>query len=217
MPRIRNWNELTLFRPDNETNYLNVNNLFEGTINWKLIESHWQDLMQVVLSIKENKLLPSTIHVKLMRYTRKNKIFLAMIELGKVIRTLYLLDFIMDPALRIKIHQETNKVEEFNGFLKLLKFGGQGPETTIDPVEQEKRVKYSTVLANAVMIQNVMDLTKIINELNESGTVITDEVLKYLSPYLTKHIKRFGIYSLNKHLKHPEFITKLAGILAKVA
>src|SRR5205807_1899208 len=52
MPRIRNWKDLRFFRPTKETRYKHIENLFSDTIDWDLIETHWQDLLQVVLSIK---------------------------------------------------------------------------------------------------------------------------------------------------------------------
>jgi TnpA family transposase len=51
MPRIRNWKDLVFFRPDKETKYQHVDALFTEVIDWKLIETHWRDLMQVTLSI----------------------------------------------------------------------------------------------------------------------------------------------------------------------
>ncbi len=51
MPRIRNWKDLTFYRSDKNTVYQHIDSLFSDSINWKLIETHWQDLFQVVLSI----------------------------------------------------------------------------------------------------------------------------------------------------------------------
>src|SRR5712691_4125036 len=48
MPRIRNWKDLRFFRPIKEARYKHIDNLFSDTIDWDLIETHWQDLLQVV-------------------------------------------------------------------------------------------------------------------------------------------------------------------------
>lgn len=69
-PRIRNWQEVRLFRPD-ATAYAQLDSLFSGTIDWALIETHWPDLMQVVLSIQAGTVLPSTLLRKLSSYSRK--------------------------------------------------------------------------------------------------------------------------------------------------
>jgi Tn3 transposase DDE domain len=66
-----------------------------------------------------------------------------------------------------------------------------------DPVEQEKRIKYRDLVANAVMLHNVADMTNVLYELRQQGEGVTPEVVRRLSPYLTEHIKRFGQYVLD--------------------
>ena len=51
MPRIRNWKDMTMFRPDKNTQYENIDALFTSTINWDRIETDCQSMFQVVLSI----------------------------------------------------------------------------------------------------------------------------------------------------------------------
>ncbi len=65
MPRIRNWKDLKFFRPSKHIQYKHIDPLFSDVIDWKLIETHWQDLFQVVLSIKAGKILLSTLLRKL--------------------------------------------------------------------------------------------------------------------------------------------------------
>ena len=93
MPRIRNWQDLTFFRPTQDAKYQYIDPLFKGVVDWKLIQTHWQDLMRVVLSIKAGKLMPSTILRKLGSYSRKNRLYQAFRELGQVVRTVLLLQY----------------------------------------------------------------------------------------------------------------------------
>jgi hypothetical protein len=51
MPRIRNGKDLCFFRPAKNLCYQHIDNLFQDTIHWDLLETHRQDLMQVTLSI----------------------------------------------------------------------------------------------------------------------------------------------------------------------
>jgi TnpA family transposase len=65
MPRIRNWHDLVFFRPTKETSYQHIDMLFKDVIDWELIETHWKDLLRVVLSIKAGKISSSTLLRKL--------------------------------------------------------------------------------------------------------------------------------------------------------
>ena len=69
--------------------------------------------------------------------------------------------------------------------------------------EQEKRLKYSHVLTNAVAIQNVIDLSRGVRELIAAGFPATREDLAALSPYQTRHIKRFGDYTFTATAPEP--------------
>lgn len=69
--------------------------------------------------------------------------------------------------------------------------------TENDPVEQEKRIKYNDFVANAVIFQNVVDITMILWQFKREGYRFSREDLVMLNPYMTKHIKRFGDYVID--------------------
>ncbi len=66
-----------------------------------------------------------------------------------------------------------------------------------DPVEQTKRLKYMNLVANAVILQNVVDLTEVLNTAAAEAYPVTKELVGRLSPYLRSHIRRFGQYVLD--------------------
>ncbi len=199
MPRIRNWQDLTFFRPTKEAVYKYIDPLFKDVVDWKLIQTHWQDLMRVVLSIKAGKLMPSTILRKLGSYSRKNRLYQAFRELGQVVRTIFLLEYISDRGLRQQVTACTNIVEGYHRFLDWLFIGKDGIVTENDPIEQEKRVKYLDLVASAVILQNAFDMSKAIQGLSLEGYSINQKEVATLSPYITRHIKRYGDYVVDLH------------------
>ncbi|NJL53272.1 MAG: transposase [Hydrococcus sp. SU_1_0] len=194
MPRIRNWKDCNFYRASADDKYQYLEPLFGDVVNWELIKTHWQDLMRVVLSIRAGKLMPSTILKKLGTYSRRNRLYQAFRELGRVVRTMFLLQYISDMGLRRQITSCTNIVEAYNGFSKWLFFGKDGQITDNDPLEQEKRLKYLDLVANSVILQNAFDISSIIRSLSAEGYVIKPRTLATLSPYLTGHLKRYGDY-----------------------
>jgi TnpA family transposase len=197
MPRIRNWRDYRFFRPEEDSRYEHIDALFREDVDWDLIETHWKDLMQVVLSIKSGKIAASTLLRKLGNYSRKNRLYQTFRALGAAVRTLFLLQYISDRELREQITASTNKVEAYNGFSKYFFFGGEGVIADNDPLEQEKAVKYNDLVANAVIFHNVVEQTRIIKTLIRAGWKITQEDVATLSPYVTSHVKRFGDYLID--------------------
>lgn len=196
MPRIRNWKDLNFYRPCRDTNYQFIDPLFSEVVNWSRIETHWQDFMRVVLSIRAGKLMPSTLLRKLGAYSRKNRLYQAFQELGQVIRTIFLLKFISDRGLRQLITACTNKVEAYHNFLDWIAFGKEGVITENDPDEQEKRIKYLELVANAVILQNTVDISYALQGLMADGYPVKRDAIPGMSPYMTRQLKRYGDFVL---------------------
>ena len=198
MPRIRNWSDLKLFRPTKESKYDNIDSLFSSdSIDWNLIENHWEDMMQVILSIKAGKLSSSLLLRKLNNYSRKNKMYRAFQELGYVVRTLFLLEYISKIELRETITAETNKVEQYNQLCQWVSFGASELVASNDEEEMEKAIKYCDILTNSIILQNIVDMSDIIHQLAQEGHNIREDDIAFLSPYMTEHIKRFGDYFID--------------------
>ncbi|MUG98939.1 Tn3 family transposase [Scytonema sp. UIC 10036] len=204
MPRIRNWQDYSFFRPSVDVVYNYIDPLFKEVANWKLIQTHWHDMMRVILSIKVGKVMPSTLLRKLGSRSRKNRLYQAFCALGEVVRTIFLLQYISDAGIRQQITACTNIVEKYHHFLDWLFFGKEGVITENDPIEQEKRLKYLDLIASAVILQNTVDLTKAIQALTAEGYPVKPKTLAALSPYITRHLKRFGDYVVDlKNIPQP--------------
>ncbi|MFK7848125.1 MAG: Tn3 family transposase [Rhodothermales bacterium] len=202
-PRMRTWNDVAFYRPDRTTRYMHIDSLFTKTADWALIEMHWKDMMQVVLSIQAGKVLPSMLLRKLNSNNRRNKLYRAFRELGRVIRTLFLLRYISEADFRQTIRAETTKVESYNDFQDWITFGGQIIKSG-DPVEQAKQIKYSNLIANSIMLNNVADLTQVLANMAKEGYTITAELAASLSPFIRDQIRRFGRYDVDMENKPPD-------------
>lgn len=104
------------------------------------------------------------------------------------------MQYISDRRLRQQITACTNKVEDYHRFLDWLFFGKDGVITKNDLVEQEKRLKYLDLVASAVILQNTFDMSLAIQALSAEGYPISYKALANLSPYITRHLKRYGDY-----------------------
>lgn len=204
-PRMRTWNDTAFYRPSKKEKYQHIDALFTDAINWELIETHWQDMMQVVLSIQAGKVLPSMLLRKLSSHNRQNKLYLAFRELGRVERTLFLLRYVSESQLRQSIRAETTKVESYNDFLDWIGFGGPIIKSG-DPEEQLKQVKYMDLVANSVMLSNVVDMTTALTGMIADGYRVTEQQVARLSPYWREHIRRFGQYVLDMEEELPSVL-----------
>ncbi|EHY87515.1 Tn3 family transposase [Saccharomonospora azurea] len=197
LPRIRNWADLNFYRPSVDTRFEHIDALFgENVIDWGLIETHWPDLLRTAISISEGRLSSVTLLRRLGNNSRKNRLYRAFRELGRVIRTITLLRFLADAQLREQITAITNKAEAFHGFSAWLRFGGEAIGRN-DPDYQEKIIKFNELLANCVIYSNACDITAAANALAADGHPIDTDDLATISPYITHTIRRFGDWVLD--------------------
>jgi Tn3 transposase DDE domain len=146
---------------------------------------------------KAGKFTASTILRKLGTYSHQNKLYQAFRELGRVVRTVFLLEYLGSEELRSLIQGAVNKSEAFNGFAKWVGFGHSGTIFPNSRDEQRKIIKYNHLVSNCLIFYNVFEISRILQELIGEGYGIDEEVMGALSPYLTGHINRFGSYSLD--------------------
>jgi TnpA family transposase len=197
MPRIRHWKHLHFYRPSKDSHYHHINSLFTTDIHWELIETLLPDMLRVAVSVKLGCVTPSAILRRLGTYSRKNKLYFAFRELGRVTRTIFLLRYLSDPKLRRQIQRATNKSEAFNKFAQWVLFGGGGVIAENIRDEQRKIIKYNPLVANLLIFHTLVTMMRTLQRLENEGHVIEKEVLEVLSPYQTEHINRFGNYTVN--------------------
>lgn len=79
---------------------------------------------------------------------RKNKLYYAFQELGKVVRSAYLLKYLRKPELRRTVNHATTVSERFNDFIQFVTFGNQGTIAANSRDEQRKIIKYGHLVAS---------------------------------------------------------------------
>jgi len=196
MPRMRGLSDAVFYRPGKAIRYRHIDTLFGDEIDWELIATHAQDMIQVALSIQAGRVMPSMLLRKLGSYSRKSLLYRAFRELGRVERTLFLLRYISNTEVRRVIRAETTKIEAYNDFFDCVCFGGPVVKSG-DPVEQEKQLKYASLVANTVMLSNVADLTAVIADMARDGHPVNPELVAATSPYMREQIRRFGRFTLD--------------------
>ena len=197
MPRIRNIKDLSFYKPDRTMVLKHIQSLFKDPIKWDLIEKHYADMLRTAMSVKAGKITASTILRRFGTKNRKNKLYFALRELGRVVRTMFLLEYITDIDLRKTIQAATCKSEEFNEFARWLFFANGGKIPANLKHEQSKIVKYNHLLANFAILYNVNAMTEVFNQMRSEGHNITRDHMAAFSPYHTEHLGRLGSFELD--------------------
>ncbi len=197
MPRIRHLQNLTLYRPNKTDKFNLIDPLFNGNpINWDHIFNHVEEMFRVAISIKEGKIKPSSFLNKIAYCGGRNKLYIAFRELGRALRTIYILKYINDFDLRKEVHAATCKSEEFNEYVNWVAFADDTIKSN-HRVEQRKFIKYNHLVTNMTLLYTVEEMSQVIKIAPDFDIEISEGLLKHFSPYRKEHIIRLGKYEMN--------------------
>ncbi|HDJ7484695.1 TPA: Tn3 family transposase [Staphylococcus aureus] len=181
-PRIRDLSDSKLFIIDKASEYPKLEAILRGQISTKVIKENYQDVLRLAHSIKEGKVSASLIMGKLGSYSRQNSLATALREMGRIEKTIFILNYISDESLRRKIQKGLNKGEAMNGLARAIFFGKQGElrERTIQ--HQLQRASALNIIINAISVWNTLHLTKAVEYQKGLGNFNVD-LLHHMSPF----------------------------------
>ena len=99
-PRIRDLGDTKLYIPKGETAEEALKPMIGGTLNIKHVRAHWDEILRLATSIKQGTVTASLMLRKLGSYPRQNGLAVALRELGRIERTLFILDWLQSVELR---------------------------------------------------------------------------------------------------------------------
>ncbi|ARR10684.1 Tn3 family transposase (plasmid) [Bacillus subtilis] len=195
-PRIRDLSDSKLFTIDKASEYPKLEAILRGQINTKVIKENYEDVLRLAHSIREGTVSASLIMGKLGSYSRQNSLASALREMGRIEKTIFILNYISDESLRRKIQRGLNKGEAMNGLARAIFFGKQGElrERTIQ--HQLQRASALNIIINAISIWNTLHLTKAV-EYQKQASSFNEELLHHMSPLGWEHINLLGEYHFN--------------------
>ena len=138
---------------------------------------------------------------KLGSYPRQNGLAVALRELGRIERTLFILDWLQSIELRRRVQAGLNKGEARNALARAVFFNRLGEIRDKSFDQQRYRASGLTLLTSAIVLWNTVYLERAVNALKNKGETIDDSLLQYLSPLGWEHINLTGDYVWKKSSK----------------
>lgn len=195
-PRLRDLADAKLYTIQKPSEFPKLENLLRGRINTKIIQENFDDVLRLAHSIREGKVSGSLIMGKLGSYARQNKLATALREVGRIEKTIFILDYISNEALRRRIQRGLNKGEAMNALARALFFGKRGELRERGLQDQLQRASALNILINAISVWNTVYLTEASKLLREKGA-LQEDLLKHISPLGWEHINLLREYTFD--------------------
>ena len=198
MPRLKAIHTQKLYRPDNgiNNNFSNLQPILTRTINWELIKQQYDQMIKYTTALRMGTAETESI---LKRFTRNNLIhptYKALSELGKVIKTIFLCEYLNSEKLRVEINEGLNVVENWNSANSFIFYGKGGEISTNRLEDQEISVLSLHLLQNCLVYINTLMIQQILSQ-KKWNNVLTPEDYRALTPLIYAHINPYGWFNLN--------------------
>ncbi len=204
-PRIRDLHDKRLFIQGKADNYPALQSIISTTpLNIKEIKIHWNEILRLATSIKQGTVTASLMLKKLASYPKQNGLAKALREIGRIERTLFMLDWFRDPALRRRVQAGLNKGEARNALARAVFMHCLGEIRNRGIENQSYRASGLTQLTAAITLWNTVYIENAINLLKKKGLHINEQLLSHLSPLGWEHINLTGDYIWKNNKKLAE-------------
>ena len=193
-PRLRNLSSLRLFGVDSITIPKAMKELVNAKANLKRIEQQWPDIVRMIASIIIHKIIPSDMLRQLASFPRQNELAIALREIGRIERTIFILTWISSVTLQHRAQMGLNKGEAHHALKRALNFNRRGEITDRLSENQHLRMMHLNLLAAIIIYWNTKHLGRIIHNMKQQGQHMPPNQLAHLSPLGWEHIILTGFY-----------------------
>ena len=127
-----------------------------GTVDLGLVEENWDEVLRLAASIRAGTVPPSVILRKIAAFPRQNALSKALREIGRVERSIFMADWLMDLELRRRSHANLNKGESRHALARAVFFHRLGELRDRTAEAMAYRASGLNLVMNAIILWNTI-------------------------------------------------------------
>ena len=194
IPRIRDLpsRRLYLFDPASAPNELR--SLIGGKIREGLVVQNWPGVLRSTATMVTGAMPPSQLLKKFAAYPRQHELAVALREIGRVERTLFIIEWLLDADMQRRAQIGLNKGEAHHALKNALRIGRQGEIRDRTAEGQHYRMAGLNLLAAIIIYWNTKHLSQAVAARQRARLNCDPALLAHISPLGWAHILLTGEY-----------------------
>ena len=194
IPRIRDLPSKRLYLFDPAACPKELKGLIGGKIKERLIMTNWPDILRSAATMVAGAMPPSQLLRKFASYPRQHELAVALREIGRIERTLFIIDWLLDADMQRRAQIGLNKGEAHHALKNALRIGRQGEIRDRTSEGQHFRMAGLNLLAAIVIYWNTKHLGQAVASRRREGLDCSPHLMAHISPLGWAHILLTGEY-----------------------
>jgi len=204
MPRLKAIHSQKLHRVEagEPDAYPNLRPVLIRPINWDIIRQQYNPMVKYATALRLGTAETEAILKRFTRNALKHPTYLALGELGRAVKTIFLCEYLVSEELRREIHEGLNVIENWNSANNFI-FFGRGGEISTNRIENQEIAALSLhLLQNCLVYVNTLMLQQVLAQ-REWFDRMTQEDYRGLTPLIYAHVNPYGTFKLDMNQRIP--------------
>lgn len=164
-------------------------------IKHQLIIEEWERIQHIICSLSRKSTNQSTVIQKLSNNKRNTRTLSALREHDRLIKSIYLLEYVDNQTLRQFVHQALNRGEAYHQLRRAIASVNGNQFRGGSDYEVEQWNDCARLIANCIIYYNSTLLSGLVEKFEEQNNDEAVNILTNLSPVAWSHIQLGGHYT----------------------
>ena len=167
------------------------------------IIANWPDVLRCIATMLSGRMQPSQLLKKLAARPRQHDLAIALREIGRIERTLFIIDWLLDTDMQRRAQIGLNKGEAHHALKNALRIGRQGEIRDRTTEGQHFRIAGLNLLTAIIIYWNTKQLGFAVAARQNAGLDTPAYLLSHISPLGWAHIILTGEYRWRRMMENP--------------
>ncbi len=210
-PRLKALKDRHLFLPRGGAVPATLSTLCHANLDLNKVAAQWDRIVHLVASVHSGHTSAVNVLARFGSASRGDPLYEALVQLGRLLRTIFLADYFVNEAFRREILRVLNRGESVNALKRSIYVGRVAGYQAKQPEEMQAVADALSLLANIVMAWNTMKMQTILDRWNtRRSTAVPPELIGRIAPTRTEGLNLRGVFSFPIDDYSPQLLPSLA-------
>jgi TnpA family transposase len=196
-PRLRNLSERKLYLPRRMEGPTELKRALANEVSLTAIRKGWDQLLRLVASIRSGRVSATVALQRFGSAAQGDPVHRAADHLGKLLRTLYLCDYMTNVEFRREIHTILNRGESVHQLQRAVYYGRVPPERGRRANEMIAISGSHVLLTNLVIAWNTHKMQETVDRWHRAKQPVEETWLRRIGPAHFSHINFRGTFKFS--------------------